>query len=231
MEQLTGLYKSSNLCALMEGLKVKRIIDFGCGLGDNLAFLARHLDASEAVGIDISSAMIGYAGRNYPGYKFVLGGIEELENYRADLVTFIDVLEHMDNIPAALQSAGNSGRYIGIKVPLERTWLIRVLNSLHLKENRSRFFESEGHLYEFSRRDVERLLRQAGLKILRARTAFMPKDAMFSEHRMGRMKAKKGRLAKLKYCLFVLLGKLPYAVVRQIFQSVDGVDFFVLCES
>jgi len=231
IEKITSTYKVTSLCGLLEGLSPERILDFGCGLGDNLDLLADHLHVQKAIGLDISSTMIDHAKKSYSKYTFVQGSIEELIKYKVDLVTFIDVLEHLEDIPAILQASRKVGRYVAVKIPLEKTWLNRILNALGLKDQKSRFFESEGHLYEFSRSDVEQILRQAGLTILKTRVDFMPKEALFSEPRKNRMKAKQGPFARLKYRLFIILGGLPYSLIRPIFQAVDGSDFFVLCES
>lgn len=231
VEKITATYKVTSLCSLLEGLSPERILDFGCGLGDNLDLLANHFRAREAVGLDISSTMIEHAKKSYSKYTFVRGGIEELMKYKVDLVTFIDVLEHLEDIPAILQAASKAGRYVAVKIPLEKTWLNRILNALGFKNQKSRFFESEGHLYEFNRSDVEQILWQAGLTILKARVDFMPKEALFSEPRKNRMKAKQGPFAGLKYRLFIILGRLPYSLIRPIFKAVDGSDFFVLCKS
>jgi len=231
IEKMTALYKVSGLCTLMEGLRPRQILDFGCGLGDALDILAKHFQITHAIGIDISSTMIEYARREYPEYTFMHGSIEELINFQADLITFFDVLEHMEDIPAVLQIAGSNADYIAIKIPLEKTWCIDLLNRLHLKEPKSRLYESERHLYEFNRSEVETILEQVGLKILKSKTNFVPKNIHFSPYMKNRMKAKSGRLAKPKYYSYVTLSRLPYALTRPLFQVVNGVDFFVLCKS
>jgi ubiquinone/menaquinone biosynthesis C-methylase UbiE len=229
-EYRTNLYKVLNLCAIMEGLKPKSVLDFGCGLGGALNILASKFQIRDAIGIDISSTIIAYAKKEYPEYTFIQGNREKLRNIHVDLVTFFDVLEHLEDIPGILRLARNSANYIGIKIPLEKTWLISLLNNLHLKEKKSRFY-SAGHLYEFNQIEVERILRQAGLKILNKKSNFQPKEIQFSDITKNRMKAKSGYLAKLKYCAYTALTKFPYRVTCPLFQLINSRDFFVLCQA
>ena len=106
-ERIVTSYKVSDLCALMEGIRPKRILDFGCGLGDALDMLSKHFQITEAIGIDISSTMIAFVRKEYPEYTFIHGSIEKLKNIRVDLITFFDVLEHIEDVPAVLEVAKN----------------------------------------------------------------------------------------------------------------------------
>ncbi len=231
LEKLTSHYKVINLCSLMEGLALQRIVDFGCGLGDALDILNKTLNPEEATGIDISSKMIDHAGERYPEVSFMAGDYTLLRKFQADLITFIDVFEHIDDIPQVLKLAKKHTQYIAVKIPLEKTWFIAALNSLHLKENKSRLFESEGHLYEFNQKEVDAILEQSGLKIVNRKVDFVPRKIHFSEYMKSRMRAKTGILGKVKYYLYLMLSKVPYGLTRPLFKVVNGVDYFVLCET
>ncbi len=231
LEKLTSLYKVTNLCSLMEGLSLQRIVDFGCGLGDALDILNKTLKPEEATGIDISSKMIAHARERYPEYSFKDGDYTLLQEFQADLITFIDVLEHIEDIPQVLNFAKKYSKYIAVKIPLEKTWFIAALNSLHLKENKSRLFESEGHLYEFNQKEVDDILEQSGLEILKNTVDFVPREIHFSDYMKSRMQAKTGVLGKVKYYLYLMLSKVPYGLTRPLFKIVNGVDYFVLCKT
>jgi len=231
LEKLTTSHKVSNLCSLMNGLKPKRILDFGCGTGDALNKLSNYFYPYDSIGVDISSTMIEFAKKQYPKLKFVQGDFQKLKDYQVDLITFIDILEHLEDIGTVLQEAKIHTKYIAIKIPLEKTWFIDLLNKLHLKENRSRLFESEGHLYEFNQVEVEEILSNVGLSIINIKTNFVPKDVHFSLYMKNRMKAKSGFIGKMKYYLYILFSKCPYGIIRRIFQVVNGVDLYVLCKT
>lgn len=230
-ERTATSYKVSSLCALLQELRPKRILDFGCGLGDALDLLATKFQVTEAIGVDISSTMIEYAKRQFPKYRFIQGGIESLKNIQVDLLTFFDVLEHISDIPATLEAAKQSATYIGIGIPLEKTWPISLLNRFHLKEKKSRLYYSEGHLYEFNRSEVDTTLKGAGLQILEANISPPPKELQFSRYMRNRMRAKAGYIATTKYFCYIALSKCPYAIARPLLELGAGTNYYLLCKS
>ncbi|MCK5283459.1 MAG: class I SAM-dependent methyltransferase [Nanoarchaeota archaeon] len=227
-EYIATSYKVSNLCALMEGFRPQRIIDFGCGLGDALDMLAKHFQVIDAIGIDTSSTMITYAKKQYPEYTFLKGGIEKLKTTHADLITFFDVLEHTEDIPAFLKVAQRNAKYIGIKIPLEKSLLITLLNNLHLRQKRSRLYNSDGHLHEFNESDLDFIFKKVGLNVINKKVDITPKKLQFSRYMMNRMKAKVGGIARIKYAGNVILSKLPYSISSPLIQIINGTNFFVL---
>jgi SAM-dependent methyltransferase len=206
-------------------------LDYGCGLGDALQLLANHFQVTDATGIDISSTMIAAARREHPECSFVHGGIDMLDRHKVDLITFIDVLEHLEDIPLVLTNAKRSATYIAIKIPLEKTWLIAALNLLRLKQPRSLAYESEGHLYEFNRGEIEAILSKTGLMIIRAQRRFvMEREFLFSDLVGRRMKNKTGLIGKANYCLYLLLKRLPYSVTTSILRPYMGDDLYIVCK-
>ena len=233
MESLDTAYKVKTLCSLFGGLKPNRIVDFGCGLGEALDLLAKFFNVKEAIGIDISSTMLNYARKEYPQYRFIHGGIPELKaTEEIDLVTFIDVLEHLEDIPGTLEAAKRNAKYIAIKIPLEKTWFIVLLNNLGLKDRKSIAYETEGHLYEFNQGDVEKILENAGLKILCSKaTAWrLPREVLFAEEVKNRMRKKIGLVSRLKYLIYIMASFLPLKVIYPLFELYHGIDYFVLCQ-
>src|SRR5215216_2496292 len=78
-----------------------RILDVGCGTGANLKMLAHY---GKAEGIDISQQAIDFCGER--GLQSVkLGAAEDLpyENDSFELVTALDVIEHLDDDVAGLR--------------------------------------------------------------------------------------------------------------------------------
>jgi len=78
-----------------------RILDVGCGTGANLKMLAEH---GSAEGVDISPQAVDFCReRGLDSVK--LGAIEQLpyDNDAFDLVTALDVIEHLDDDVAGLR--------------------------------------------------------------------------------------------------------------------------------
>ena len=82
-------------------LKTQRILDVGCGTGANLKMLAAY---GKAEGVDISPQAVDFCHeRGLDSVK--LGAIEQLpyENDSFELVTALDVIEHLDDDIAGLR--------------------------------------------------------------------------------------------------------------------------------
>jgi SAM-dependent methyltransferase len=221
----------TTLLPLLGTLKPRRIVDYGCGLGDALDRLAREFAVTEAIGIDLSSTALDYASRHHPGYTFMRGDLDSLSTLRADLVTFFDVLEHLPDIPAALAAARRCAAHVALKIPLEKSWLIALLNGIGAKRPRSRFHESEGHLHELSRVEFDDLLQRAGLETSASATSFPPKHIYFDGYIAARMRARKNLLGRLKYAGYRALRGMPYALSQPVLKAVNGVDLFVLARA
>src|SRR5678815_84615 len=78
-----------------------RILDVGCGTGANLKMLAEH---GRAEGVDISQQAVDFCHERGLG-SVKLGAAEDLpyENDSFDLVTSLDVVEHLDDDVAGLR--------------------------------------------------------------------------------------------------------------------------------
>ena len=99
MELHHGFQFTHNLF-LRKILKYKsrgRLLDFGCGRGYFLKIADKHF---ETYGIDISEYCINETNSNSPSSKTICGDsekIKEFSNEFFDIITAIDVLEHMED--------------------------------------------------------------------------------------------------------------------------------------
>lgn len=92
---LTGLLDKMNLG------NHSRILDIGCGTGINFSYLQRY---GKVTGLDMSQYAISYCWKR--GFTDVVQGhAEELnfENSSFDLITALDILEHVDDNKALAQ--------------------------------------------------------------------------------------------------------------------------------
>jgi len=230
LEELAAEYKASTLCALIDGPAPKRVIDFGCGLGSALHLVASALGATEAIGIDISRSMVEEAGRRHPECTFICGGIEELESRRADLLVLLDVIEHVDDVVSLLRLARSGAVRVAIKAPLEKTAYTRLLTALRLKGAGSRHLATEGHLHEFAERDVERLVAESGLRVVRSLVTAPPRPVWFHPYvreELGAAGGIKGRARRIGHAL---LERLPFGLAQRALTLINGSDLFLVCE-
>lgn len=128
-------------------------IDIGCGTGGNLAVLAGKY---RALGIDASPDAVAFARKRFPGLDLRTGFAPEglgVEMEKADLVTLMDVLEHVEDDAGMLGNlvhAAHKGCHFLITVPADP-----ALWSPH--------DEAFGHLRRYDRASFEQLW--AGLPV------------------------------------------------------------------
>lgn len=100
-----------------------RILDMGCGPGGNISLLAGF---GSVVGLDVSEEALKFAGK-YNFAKLVLGDGKNLpfEDNSYELVTSLDVLEHLEDDQKAIKEAFRvlkPGSHLLISVPAH-AWL------------------------------------------------------------------------------------------------------------
>jgi 2-polyprenyl-3-methyl-5-hydroxy-6-metoxy-1,4-benzoquinol methylase len=78
--------------------KTCRLLDFGCSTGGFLGYLHKKACCKELYGCDVSSEAIAKAQYSYPEVKFAhISSKIPFPNSYFDVVTMLDVLEHVPN--------------------------------------------------------------------------------------------------------------------------------------
>ena len=81
-----------------------------------------------------------------------------------------DILEHVDNPVKLLKEAARVGKNVLLKMPIERAFLLNIMRKVYKIEYGPG--HPSGHLYCWNLPDVQNLVRQAGLTIVRSK--FIP---------------------------------------------------------
>src|SRR5918998_3083670 len=133
-----------------------RILDVGCGTGANLIMLSKYGDAE---GVDISEDALAFC-RERGLDKVRLGAGEELpyEDATFDLVTALDVVEHMDN-----DLAGLSEMYRVLRPGGRALLFVPTFMFLWGLQD-----EVSNHRRRYRLPELRRVLEQAGFKIERS---------------------------------------------------------------
>jgi ubiquinone/menaquinone biosynthesis C-methylase UbiE len=164
------------LKVLPETLGINRYLDMGCGGGWIMESLIPELKPSLSVGLDISSTRLMEAQRRNPNSLFLQTPVENvpIPDNSFDLITCLDVIEHIKRPDKLLREANRLTSNLVIKFPIEDTlfdrfqkelwWpLKRNLKALITGEQKENPFEA--HLHRFNFDSARKLLRQHGFRI------------------------------------------------------------------
>lgn len=133
-------------------LRFSSVLDVGCGPGLFLEELRNRYPLARLAGVDISATAISLARRRLPNAKlWEMDIVSEVPDGCYDLVTMIDVAEHIDDDVTALRN---------LRRVCRRHLVICTL------EGRMRAFESEvGHVRNYRPGELEWKLRESGFAL------------------------------------------------------------------
>lgn len=144
--------------------KIGKLLDVGsfCGL-----FLNEAREAGFKVyGIEKERAASDYAKKRF-GLKITNEGFENFKNGQFDIVTFIDVLEHLPNLKKVLRMVNkmlNKDGILFIQCPNINSLVYKIT---HEKWN---WLLPNVHLYHFSIRSLRTVLEENGFRVLSVKT-------------------------------------------------------------
>lgn len=140
-----------DLLRLVRGLRVKTILDVGCGSGENLAALAR-TGAYELNGTDLSPEALAITQQRVPSARLVALDVQrDRVPGSFDLVMSIQVVEHLPDDRAALANmAAMSSRYVFVST----------------MAGRMRPSEAQiGHVRNYTHADLRKKMAGAGIAV------------------------------------------------------------------
>jgi ubiquinone/menaquinone biosynthesis C-methylase UbiE len=132
---VTTVYPLEYAFALVGNVRGLRVLDFGCGSGENCVVLARR--GARAIGVDISESLIRVARKRLVvngldgAVDFVAGSAHDLPiaSNSVDLVLGIAVLHHLDLDASAREVhrvLKSNGRAI-FQEPVRDSWILKTL--------------------------------------------------------------------------------------------------------
>lgn len=148
--------------------KFLTVLETGCGEGNVITFLEKSFnDNSKLYAFDISEKCIIEASKKSSRIKFWRQNIYELipliNGNKYDLVICSEVLEHLDDVNAALHNLKKVGNYFIFSVPNEPIW--RIMNMIRFKYI-SDFGNTPGHINHWSKDQFISLLGANGFSII-----------------------------------------------------------------
>ncbi len=83
------------ICKKLLGDTPKKILEYGCGVGNNIGFLAQLFPDAKIYGCDTSENSLAIAQECYPGVNFFLISESYPQTSRFDIILIADVLHHI----------------------------------------------------------------------------------------------------------------------------------------
>jgi len=181
----TGLKKLFLLMDYLRG-KVDKYLDVGCGYGTLTLELAERCKAKEIYGVDINELSLQIARSKGIKVRRVNINIEKLpyDHEYFDLITIIEVLEHLynpDNVIEEAYRCLKRGGYLVVATPNLTSWLNRILvlsgylplhyevSTRFIVEKRpfQRTYDVYGHIRLFTLKTLKRLLEAYNFKVIK----------------------------------------------------------------
>src|SRR5487761_1502108 len=105
-------WKASQIARLVrdQQLDPLTLCDVGCGTGGGLAALSLEFPCARMVGYDISDQAAQLAEQLHPGIDVRVGDVTAATTELFDLVTLIDVFEHIEDYLGFLRSVARLGQ-------------------------------------------------------------------------------------------------------------------------
>lgn len=185
---------------LMSGITFSSVLDAGCGTGILLQQIQARYPHILPTGSEYSPQGLDFARKRLPDADFyVLDLSKENLGKKFDLITCIDVLEHIPDDSAALKNLlAMTGGYLILSVPLGPLFQVEAVRM--------------GHVHGYSRYEFEGKIRDAGFEIVKAMQWGFPfynihrrfANYMPAETSGGGFSPRKKLISNLIYGLFYL---------------------------
>lgn len=141
----------------------RKVIEVGCGAGENLLELLKRDDRIEQLaGYDISPQAFALAEKRSSGkISFYNEDLTIKENVEADLMLVIDVVEHVDDYYGFLRKLKNKSDHFVFHIPLDLSCRTAMKPHVLLQQR-----QAVGHIHYFTKEMVEWALQDTGYEII-----------------------------------------------------------------
>ncbi len=145
-----------------------RMLDIGCDGATLTELIAKKIDASQVVGIDIARESVQYSKEKRPDFQLAVAHAEQLPFADAtfDMIFCSEVLEHVDHpewLLGELKRCLRPHGYCIVEVPTE-TWLWKAAWYVWTRIGPGRAWK-HAHVVDFRGNLLDRLLKEAGFSV------------------------------------------------------------------
>lgn len=162
--------------------KKKKILDLACGAGAITKKIHDYFSPHgiKVLGIDISEKAISHARASFEGPQFEVGDATNLKLAEStlDLVTVLDLFEHIDDYKSALNELNGLSEYYVFRLPMEDCLFSTILNLCNNYEYK-RLEKKYGHIHHFNPKVWKNALKECGFKVIKEKYYKVPKRKFF----------------------------------------------------
>ncbi len=143
----------SSLKCILQNLKVKNILEAGCGEGYISDYIHKHIYNStvDIDSFDVTEDIIENAKLNFNDINFFVDSVYEMNNTKEkyDIVLAIEVLEHLTDPDIAIKKLlDKTNKYVLVSVPREPIWcMLNLCRGKYIKD----FGNTPGHIQRWGK--------------------------------------------------------------------------------
>lgn len=213
-------------------------LDIGCGKGYIMKGLSNKLNLKQIWGLELSRFELTRAQSEMPSAFFVWGNAEYLpfKNSKINLITLIDVLEHIPSVNKVLKEIARITEYLVIKVPLEDTIEQHILNysGLFLKAKKVNHNFKE-HINQFNKQKVLSVLNETGYEIIKYKITDTPFRKYYYDIRFFGITSSTSLKNKIYFyirrMIIVSLRRLIFIFLNPLYHKICPTGLYVFCRS
>ncbi len=178
---------------------LKSVLEIGAGTGMNLRLLNNKYECENIYGLDLAKPGLEIINKELPEVHVIQSDAQFLpiKDKAMDLVLLIDILEHLEKPNLTLFEAKRVGKYVALKIPLEKAMISTLFSNLKKRERVGLKHHKGGHLYEWKKKDAIRLLTRSGLTIINYKLSDPPESIRYYGYKEQKKKFIKRMINKL----------------------------------
>lgn len=161
--------------------KPLKILDVGCASGLLTSRIAGFFPLAESFGIDSYKEAIQFGQKSYPNIKLKYGDAHKLpfKNESFNLITCIETLEHLENPKGAIYEMVRVLKKDGyILIGQDTDNLLFKIVWMIWTKRRGKVWHNS-HLHPYSPKQLEKLIKECGLKIIKKKFSHLGMEVFF----------------------------------------------------